>query len=189
MKLSTKGRYAVTAMADMALQEAEGGAAAAASQSARGPNGVLTSLAQISERQDISLAYLEQLFSRLRRAGLVKSARGPGGGYRLARAPSEIRISEIMSAVDETLNAMKCGEGIGDGCGGDRAACLTHDLWEQLSAQVYLFLHGVSLADVVSNRLTPCNAAPNFLRLLEEEGVEIGERPQAAPGAGPAPRP
>ena len=166
MKLSTKGRYAVTALADMAIVSAEAKTSDAGSD--------LTSLAQISERQDISLAYLEQLFARLRRAKLVVSARGPGGGYRLARPAGEIRISEIMTAVDETLRATKCTDSIGEGCGGGRAACLTHDLWEQLSAQVYLFLHNVTLADIVSNRLTPCRAAPNFLALLDEEGVESG---------------
>lgn len=165
MKLSTKGRYAVTALADMALHGSERDSGPASAEP-------LTSLAQISERQQISLPYLEQLFARLRRAKLVVSARGPGGGYRLARAPDEIRISEIMTAVDETLRATKCQEEIGEGCGGDRAACLTHDLWEQLSAQVYLFLHNVTLADIVAKKLMPCNAAPNFLKLIEEDGLE-----------------
>lgn len=153
MKLSTKGRYAVTAMADLALHAA--------------PD-TLVSLGQISERQGISLAYLEQLFSRLRKAKLVESARGPGGGYRLAKAAGETRISEIMEAVDETLNAANC-EALG--CGTSRAACLTHDLWEQLSAQVYLFLHGVTLADVVEKRLEPCGPTTNFLALIEEEAA------------------
>ena len=179
MKLSTKGRYAVTALADMAIVDAE------AQRS--GADAELTSLAQISERQDISLPYLEQLFARLRRAKLVVSARGPGGGYRLSRPASEIRISEIMTAVDETLRATKCTDSIGEGCGGDRAACLTHDLWEQLSAQVYLFLHNVTLADVVANRLTPCNATPNFLALLEEEGVETTPPSASRTAAEPAP--
>lgn len=163
MKLSTKGRYAVTALADMALNSDDG--------AGKDAGGRLTTLAQISERQNISLPYLEQLFARLRRAELVDSTRGPGGGYRLSRPADEIRISEVMTAVDETLRATKCQDEIGEGCGGGRAACLTHDLWEQLSAQVYLFLHNVTLADVVSNKLTPCNAAPNFLALLDEEGV------------------
>lgn len=173
MKLSTKGRYAVTAMADMALRDAE------AADARRAPE--LTSLAQISERQDISLAYLEQLFARLRRAGLVVSARGPGGGYRLARPADQIRISEVMSAVDETLRATQCRDNIGEGCGGDRAACLTHDLWERLSAEVYLFLHKVTLADVIANRLQPCNAAPNFMALIEEEGAEETPPPRSRP--------
>ena len=163
MKLSTKGRYAVTAMADLAISATE------AAQ--KGEQAPLTTLAEISERQDISLAYLEQLFARLRRASLVDSVRGPGGGYRLAKPADETRISEIMSAVDETLRATKCEGSVGDGCGGGREACLTHDLWEQLSAQVYLFLHGVTLADVIEKRLAPCNAFPNFSALLDEEAI------------------
>lgn len=159
MKLSTKGRYAVTALADIALQAANRGAA-----DAEAP---FVPLAEISERQDISLAYLEQLFARLRRAKLVTSVRGPGGGYRLAKAAGEMRISEIMSAVDETLQAAECGEKVGSGCAGSRAACLTHDLWERLSAQVYLLLHEISLADVIGGRVTPCNALPNFAAELE----------------------
>lgn len=163
MKLSTKGRYAVTAMADLAISSQQ-----AANANTETP---LTTLAEISERQKISLAYLEQLFARLRRAGLVESVRGPGGGYRLAKTPSDTRISEIMSAVDETLHATKCEGEVGEGCGEGREACLTHDLWEQLSAQVYLFLHGVSLTDVINKRLAPCNALPNFAALLDDEGV------------------
>ncbi|MEL6317166.1 MAG: Rrf2 family transcriptional regulator [Pseudomonadota bacterium] len=167
MKLSTKGRYAVTALADIALH-ARGGADDG--EDARGRR--LVPLADIAERQNISLPYLEQLFARLRRAGLVASARGPGGGYRLTSAPAELRVSEIMAAVDETLRATRCSGGVGDGCGETQEACLTHDLWEQLSAQVYLFLHGVTLADIVDKRLTPCNALPNFAALLEEDGIE-----------------
>ncbi|MEO1292276.1 MAG: Rrf2 family transcriptional regulator [Pseudomonadota bacterium] len=160
MKLSTKGRYAVTAMADMAIRQRE-----------TGDPKTLVSLAEVSERQDISLAYLEQLFAHLRRAGLVESMRGPGGGYRLSRPPEEIRISEIMGAVDETLRATACRDEVGQGCGGTREACLTHDLWEQLSSQVYLFLHAITLLDVAEKRMTPCNALPNFAALLEEEGA------------------
>lgn len=160
MKLSTKGRYAVTAMADMAIHAQQAGGVEAAP---------LTPLSDISERQDISLPYLEQLFARLRRAELVESVRGPGGGYRLTRDPSETRISDIMSAVDETLRAADCSGEVGQGCGGTREACLTHDLWAQLSAQVYLFLHEITLADVIDKRTTPCNALPAFSALLEEE--------------------
>lgn len=168
MKLSTKGRYAVTAMADLAISARDAVEAGAVEDGAGAP---LTTLAAISERQDISLAYLEQLFARLRRAGLVESVRGPGGGYRLAKPPEETRISEIMSAVDETLRATKCEGGVGEGCGQGQEACLTHDLWERLSAHVYLFLHGVTLADVVGKRLAPCNALPNFAALIEEEAI------------------
>lgn len=171
MRLSTKGRYAVTALADMAgLGHDETGAPA------------LATLSEISERQDISLAYLEQLFSKLRRQGLVVSVRGPGGGYRLAKSAAETRVSEIMAAVDETLDAASCSSKIGQGCGGSREACLTHDLWGQLSAQVYLFLHGVTLEDVIEKRLAPCNALPSFSALLEEEGVGQAEDARARRG-------
>ena len=159
MRLSTKGRYAVTALAHMAMRSAEERDAPA-----------LVTLSEISERQDISLAYLEQLFSRLRRHGLVTSVRGPGGGYRLAKPAAEMRVSEIMSAVDETLQAADCAEDIGQGCGGAREVCLTHDLWAQLSAHVHVFLHGVTLEDVISKRLAACNALPAFNAMIEEEG-------------------
>jgi len=157
MKLSTKGRYAVTALADIALQGAERP----------------VTLAEISERQDISLAYLEQLFVRLRRAGLVDSVRGPGGGYLLARRPADVRISEVMAAVDERLNAMGCDGKWeqGMGCGRSKEACLTHNLWEQLSAHVHVFLNQVSVADVIGNEMTPCPAVPDFAALLEDEGA------------------
>jgi len=155
MKLSTKGRYAVTALADIAL------------------NGATrpVTLADISERQDISLAYLEQLFVRLRRAGIVDSVRGPGGGYLLVLAPGEMRIADIMVAVDERLNAMGCdghwAEGVG--CGKSKEACLTHNLWEQLSAHVHVFLSQTTIADVIGNRMMPCPAVPDFSELLEDE--------------------
>lgn len=153
MKLSTKGRYAVTALADIAL---------------KGPS-ALVSLADIAERQDISLAYLEQLFVKLRKAGVVESVRGPGGGYRLARGADGTRISDVMAAVDERLNAMGCEGAPGQGCGGSKAGCLTHDLWEQLSAHVYVFLNQTTIADVVEERMVPCPAVPDFSALLEEE--------------------
>lgn len=155
MKLSTKGRYAVTALADIALNGGEGP----------------VTLAEISERQDISLAYLEQLFVRLRRAGLVESVRGPGGGYLLARPADELRISDVMSAVDERLNAMGCEGRIeeGQGCARSREACLTHKLWEQLSAHVHVFLSRTTIADVIEDRMTPCPAVPDFTELLETE--------------------
>jgi Rrf2 family iron-sulfur cluster assembly transcriptional regulator len=155
MKLSTKGRYAVTALADIALN------------SEARP----VTLAEISGRQDISLAYLEQLFVRLRRAGIVESVRGPGGGYLLAMAPDEMRIADIMVAVDERLNAMGCdGQWeTGVGCGKSREACLTHNLWEQLSAHVHVFLSQTTIADVIGNQMTPCPAVPDFSELLEEE--------------------
>jgi Rrf2 family iron-sulfur cluster assembly transcriptional regulator len=130
MKLTTKGRYAVTAMLDLAVHDGEGP----------------ITLADISGRQGISLSYLEQLFAKLRKTGLVASTRGPGGGYKLNRHPSEIAIDEIIVAVDEPVDATGCG-GLGDCCGDKH--CLTHNLWEELSQQIRLFLSGVSLADVI----------------------------------------
>jgi Rrf2 family iron-sulfur cluster assembly transcriptional regulator len=155
MKLSTKGRYAVTALADIALNG----------------QSLPVTLAEISERQDISLAYLEQLFVRLRRAGLVDSVRGPGGGYLLAQVPDQLRISDIMVAVDERLNAMGCDGDLqgGTGCGKSKEACLTHNLWEQLSAHVHVFLNQTTIADVVGDRMVPCPAVPDFSALLEDE--------------------
>ena len=155
MKLSTKGRYAVTALADIAIQG----------------DARLVSLGEIAQRQDVSLAYLEQLFARLRRAGLVESVRGPGGGYRLASAPETIRIIDVMDAVDETVSALRCGDGSEQGCGGSRAACLTHDLWERLSSHVHVFLSRTTLADVVGNTLAPCPAVPSFDADLERAGA------------------
>jgi Rrf2 family iron-sulfur cluster assembly transcriptional regulator len=130
MKLTSKGRYAVTAMLDVSLH------------SQRGP----VSLADISERQEISLSYLEQLFSRLRREKLVDSVRGPGGGYKLGRQASEISIGEVIRAVNESVDATKCqGQG---GCqGGER--CLTHNLWEGLSDRISVFLDGITLGELM----------------------------------------
>jgi Rrf2 family transcriptional regulator, iron-sulfur cluster assembly transcription factor len=153
MKLSTKGRYAMVALADLAL--------------ARGED--LVSLAEISKRQDISLPYLEQLFVKLRRAGLVDAVRGPGGGYKLAKTPDEIRISEVMQAVEETVDAMHTGAGASGGVSGSRAQSLTNRLWESLSANVYVFLHQVRLSDVVKNDLVPCPAVPSLFRVVDEE--------------------
>ena len=158
MKLSTKGRYAVTALADIALN------------GAAGP----VTLADISARQHISLAYLEQLFVKLRRRGLVASVRGPGGGYRLSRAPEETRISDIMAAVDERLNAMGCEGRDGEHCGSSKEACLTHALWEQLSAHVHVFLSQTTIADVIEDRLVPCPAVPDFIVVVDEpEGARL----------------
>lgn len=156
MKLSTKGRYAMVALADLALAEGKKG------------GDDLVSLAAISRRQDISLPYLEQLFVKLRRAGLVEAVRGPGGGYKLARPPSDIRISEVMEAVEETVDAMHTGAGASGGLSGSRAQSLTNRLWESLSANVYVFLHQVRLSDVVKNDLTPCPAVPSLFRVVDE---------------------
>jgi len=133
MRLTTKGRYAVTAMLDLALHRD------------RGP----INLADISTRQGISLSYLEQLFSRLRKRGLVCSARGPGGGYSLGREPVEISVSDVIAAVDESVDATRCG-GQRNCQSDDR--CLTHDLWEELSRQITTFLDAISLEDLVQRR-------------------------------------
>ncbi|MEO0389921.1 MAG: Rrf2 family transcriptional regulator [Pseudomonadota bacterium] len=152
MKLSTKGRYAMVALADLALQ----------------PDASLVSLGDIAERQDISLPYLEQLFVKLRRADLVTSVRGPGGGYRLARPASEIRVVDVLSAVDETVDAMHKGAGASGGASGSRAQSLTNRLWEGLSAHVYVFLHQTRLSDVVGNDLAPCPAVPSLFAVVDE---------------------
>jgi Rrf2 family transcriptional regulator, iron-sulfur cluster assembly transcription factor len=137
MRLSTKGRYAVMAMVDLA-QHSRGNPVA---------------LAEIAERQEISLSYLEQLFAMLRKGGLVKSVRGPGGGYLLAHDGSETRIADIILAVDEPIRATRCTPGAPVGCRGNRTRCSTHDLWEELGNQIHLFLSSVSLADVCEQRV------------------------------------
>jgi Rrf2 family iron-sulfur cluster assembly transcriptional regulator len=153
MRLSTKGRYAVMAMADLA------GHAPGASDLANQVKPV--ALADIAERQDISLSYLEQLFAKLRRGGLVTSVRGPGGGYRLSRPSNELRIADIIVAVDEPIAATRCKTGSATGCTKTGARCVTHDLWEELGQQIHVFLSSVSLADVVEKRVLgrakPCN--------------------------------
>ncbi len=131
------------------------------------PDGQLVSLGEIAKKQDISLPYLEQLFVKLRKAGLVESVRGPGGGYRLAKAPSEIRVVDILSAVDETVSAMHKGAGASGAASGSKAQSLTNRLWEGLSAHVYVFLHQTRLSDVVSNDLTPCPAVPSLLEVVD----------------------
>jgi Rrf2 family iron-sulfur cluster assembly transcriptional regulator len=133
MRLTTKGRFAVTAMADLAM---------------RGGKAPVT-LAAISERQKISLSYLEQLFGKLRRNNIVESVRGPGGGYYLARPSNKISIAEIVIAVDEPLDATKCG-GLGN-CQGDQQPCITHDLWMGLNEKIYGYLEEVSLQQLVEN--------------------------------------
>lgn len=130
--------------------------------------GSLLSLAEISKRQDISLPYLEQLFVKLRRAGLVESVRGPGGGYKLARQPSDIRVSEILAAVDETVSALHTGEGASGGVSGSRAQSLTNRLWEGLSAHVYVFIHQTRLSDIIQNELAPCPAVPALFEVVDE---------------------
>jgi Rrf2 family iron-sulfur cluster assembly transcriptional regulator len=135
MKLTSKGRYAMTAMLDIAAHQDKGPIA----------------LAEISERQSISLSYLEQLFAKLKRCNLVESARGPGGGYRLARDASLISAREIILAVDERIESRKC-EGRENCCDGER--CLSHGLWEDLSGMIEEFLQGISLADLLQKSKT-----------------------------------
>lgn len=133
MRLTTKGRYAVTAMLDLTLHAKESP----------------VPLADISARQGISLSYLEQLFSRLRKEGLVDSARGPGGGYRLSRAASQISVVEVITAIDESVDATRCG-GAADCQNGE--PCLTHELWSDLSRQIHDFLGSIDLAQLVERR-------------------------------------
>lgn len=145
MKLSTRGRYAVMAMADLARQERSSP----------------VSLADIALRQEISQSYLEQLFAKLRRGGLVTSARGPGGGYSLARAAEDMRISDIILAVDEPIKVTRCEMGSPKGCT-NHGRCITHDLWEELGRQISNYLSSVSLADVVNRNIPGRRPEPVF---------------------------
>ena len=133
MRLTTRGRYAVTAMLDLTLHAED----------------KPISLADISERQSISLSYLEQLFSRLRQSGLVSSVRGPGGGYHLGRASTGIFVAQIIDAVNESIDTTNC-QGKGDCQGGE--ICLTHSLWSDLSKEIHGCLSNISLADLVAKR-------------------------------------
>ncbi|MCD8520900.1 MAG: Fe-S cluster assembly transcriptional regulator IscR [Saccharospirillaceae bacterium] len=133
MRLTTKGRYAVTAMLDLAIHAQSGP----------------VSLNDISGRQGISLSYLEQLFAKLRRGGLVASVRGPGGGYRLSRDSSEINVAEVVDAVNESMDATRCHRR-GDCQDGEE--CLTHHLWLELSDQIHAFLHGITLAQLIQRK-------------------------------------
>lgn len=146
MQLSTRGRYAVMAMAELAAREARPGA---------GPCGPVC-LADIAASQLLSLSYLEQIFARLRRAGLVGANRGPGGGYRLSRPAAEISIAAVVAAVDEPIRATRCEEG-GPGCmlysDTEAGPCRTHNLWQELGRQIQLFLEGVTLADVIGDQV------------------------------------
>jgi len=172
MKLSTKGRYAMVALVDLAHAGQDR----------------LVSLAEVARRQRVSQAYLEQLFVKLRRAGLVDSVRGPGGGYRLARPAEAIRIADILEAVDETVSAMQPGAGATGAVSGSRAQSLTNRLWESLSAHVYVFLHQTRLSDVAGNELTPCPAVPNLFQIVDhpmDETLEPDAEPEAAEGGVP----
>jgi len=143
VKLSTKGRYAVMAMADLACHSEDG----------MPDVENVKALAGIAERQEISLAYLEQLFAKLRRAGLVSGVRGPRGGFKLAKDADKMRIADIVLAVDEPLKATRCGSQGKAGCLKKSARCLTHDLWDELGAQIEFFLSSVTLADVIEQRV------------------------------------
>ena len=147
MRLTTKGRYAVTAMIDLTLHA----------------KNKPISLAEISGRQSISLSYLEQLFSKLRHSGLVSSVRGPGGGYRLAMPCENIFVAQIINAVNESIDTTSC-RGKGDCQGGE--ICLTHSLWQDLSVQIHQFLNGISLADLVAKRDTQVIAQRQVDQLL-----------------------
>jgi Rrf2 family iron-sulfur cluster assembly transcriptional regulator len=149
MKLTTKGRYAVTAMLDLAIHD----------------DGDPVALSDIAKRQGISLSYLEQLFARLRKRGLVSSVRGPGGGYRLGREPGEIAVSDVIWAVDEMVDATRCGGR--ENCQGEER-CLTHDLWQDLSYQIRDFLDGIDLAQLVERRRVREVAA-------RQESMTVGE--------------
>ena len=137
MKLTTKGRYAVAALADIAALGSDEPVA----------------LSDVAQRQGISLSYLEQLFSKLRRASLVKSVRGVSGGYQLAAPPADIRVADIVAAVDEHIRTTACATGSSLGCQGSTARCLTHDLWDELGRQIDIFLNAVSLEDIIEKRV------------------------------------
>lgn len=134
MRLTTKGRYAVTAVLDLALHQD------------KGP----VSLAAISERQGISLSYLEQLFAKLRRNEIVSSTRGPGGGYKLTNSVDEVSVSDIILAVDESCKVVDCGDSAD--CHDGAYQCLTHDLWQELSNEIRTFLDGISLSEIMAQK-------------------------------------
>lgn len=161
MRLTTKGRYAVMAMVDLAKRGSKRPVA----------------LADIAESQEISLSYLEQLFARLRKAGLVNSVRGPGGGYMLARTADETRVSDIINAVDEPIRATRCSPGSPQGCRVNKARCITHNLWEGLGNQIQHYLNTVSLGDVVGDKVSPPMMAPSGMG-----GDSVGEIGDLAAG-------
>ena len=156
MRLTTKGRFAVTAMIDLALRSGDGP----------------VTLAGISERQKISLSYLEQLFGKLRRCSLVDSVRGPGGGYCLARPGTQITVADIVRAVDETLDATQCGGK--ENCK-DEERCMTHELWTTLNTKMYDYLTSVTLSDLVDSQLKKVGGDVSVLR----DARRIGPNPRA----------
>ena len=156
MRLTTKGRFAVTAMIDLALRGEEGPVA----------------LASVSERQKISLSYLEQLFGKLRRYKLVDSVRGPGGGYCISRPLNQVAVADIIRTVDETLDATQCGGR--ENCH-DEHRCMTHDLWSTLNAKMYEYLSSVTLADLVESQKKKMGIAPVVVQVKPR----LGPQPRA----------
>jgi Rrf2 family iron-sulfur cluster assembly transcriptional regulator len=153
MRLTTRGRFAVTAMIDLGLRQHNGPVA----------------LAAISDRQKISLSYLEQLFGKLRRHALVESTRGPGGGYTLARSPGDVTVAEIIAAVDEPLDATQCAGK--ENCDDDQR-CMTHELWAQLNKRMIEYLESVTLNDLVEQqRARPVQSASAPISVLKDQRV------------------
>lgn len=154
MKLTTKGRYAVTAMLDLALHAED----------------EVVTVADISRRQQISVAYLEQLFGRLRKHGLVESVRGPGGGYRLGPAGINVAVDEIIRAVNESINTTQCGGDPVQCCKGEGQQCLTHDLWEALGQEISRFLSGITLAQLVQEQQLKMHRQSSLPLRMTERG-------------------
>ncbi len=163
MRLSTRGRYAVMAMVDLAGEGRERP----------------VTLADIAARQEISLSYLEQLFAKLRRGGIVRSVRGPGGGYRLAAPMDQIRIADIILAVDEPIKTTRCQTGSSKGCAKHNSRCMTHDLWDELGRQIHIYLSSVTLEDVVHKRIL--GRSGTIQATTERSG--IASAPAMAPAA------
>lgn len=159
MRLTTKGRYAVTAMLDLAIHQGKGPIA----------------LADIAHRQGISLSYLEQLFAKLRRSALVSSVRGPGGGYNLARPASDIHVAEVITAVDENVDTTRCGGAAN--CHND-GPCLTHDLWMDLSQRIHDYLNHISLQQLVDRRHEPLPT--NEMRAVADMKLAVRREGRAA---------
>lgn len=147
MILGTKTRYAVMAMVELAGR----------------PAGAPITLSDLAEAQEITVPYLEQLFAKLKKAGLVKSVRGPGGGYVLAKTPDDTHISEIVQAVEESMKMTRCNKHSENGCMSTKARCLTHDLWDGLEKQIFGYLHSVTLADVRNRNLLVLSRAATGL--------------------------
>ncbi len=198
MQLSTRGRYAVMAMVDLAQRTRSAGRPHPAGCSARAPadrSGACppVCLSEIAASQHLSLSYLEQLFGKLRHAGLVTSMRGPGGGYRLARPAADVPIAAIIAAVDEEVRATRCEAGepgcmAGAGPDGTAGRCQTHDLWFELGRQICLFLEGVTLADVIEGRIAGRAAAVagwTAAPMIDAAGGAPDQASLAAPTATP----